>query len=150
MFLDVQALPATTPFDELAPDGYRAMVGLDGALWLDPRLRELVEVRTAQLHRCAARLARHAREALDLGEKQERLTGLSSWRRSLVFTGRERAALGLAEAIVQADREAIATARRVAADHFDEHELAQLAFACVAANAWDRLELAVGPLGEFG
>jgi AhpD family alkylhydroperoxidase len=146
MLLEVQ-LPASTSFDRLAPDGYRAMLGLDAALWLDPKLRELVEVRTAQLHRCAARMARHAREALELGETQERLTALGSWRRTLLFTARERAALGLAEAVVSADREAITTARRVAADHFDEHELAQLVFACVAANAWDRLELTLGPLG---
>ena len=32
---------------------------------------------------------------------------------------------------------------RYAANHFDERELAQLVFACVSANAWDRIALAV-------
>ncbi|HEX5582921.1 carboxymuconolactone decarboxylase family protein [Gaiella sp.] len=129
---------------ELAPDAYRAVLGLDGALWVDPLLRELVEARTAELDGCAERLAVHAREALELGEAPHRLAALAGWRASPLFDDRERAALALAEAVALADRGALAAARDEAAEHFDEVELAQLLFACVAAGVWDRLELALG------
>ena len=34
----------------------RALRGLDGAVWLDPRLRELVAIRTAQIDGCGDQL----------------------------------------------------------------------------------------------
>jgi AhpD family alkylhydroperoxidase len=121
------------------------MVGIDGALWLEPRLRELVEVRTAQLTGAPESLVRHAREALELGESQSRLAGLAGWRNSPHFSEDERGALGLAEALVlAADHRSIAEARNKAARHFNPAELAQIAFVSIAAAAWDRLELAMG------
>jgi AhpD family alkylhydroperoxidase len=137
--------PHGPDFEELAPDAYRAMVGIEGALSLEPRLRELVEVRTAQLTGAPESLARHAREALELGESQSRLAGLAGWRNASRFGEDERAALGLAEALVlAADHRTIAEARNKAAKQFDPAELAQLAFVSIAAAAWDRLELATG------
>jgi AhpD family alkylhydroperoxidase len=131
-----------TGLRELAPDAYRAMRGLEGALWLEPRLRELVEVRVALLSGHADAAARHAREALELGETQERLACLSGWRRSGLFDARERAALALADAVALGPGRAIAARRREAAEQFDEAELAQLVVACVAARARNGLELA--------
>jgi AhpD family alkylhydroperoxidase len=125
----------------LVPDAQRAMRGLDGALWVDPLLRELVEARTAEVNGCLGRLERHACEAIELGEAPQRLAALGGWRRSPLFTERERAALALAEALALLDREALATARREAERQFGEVELAQLVFVCVAENAWDRFEL---------
>lgn len=137
--------PAEVDFAELAPDAYSAMLGLDGALLLEPRLRELVEVRIAQLDGAPDSLLRHARAAVELGESQGRLSSLAGWRNSSLFTPAEQAALGLAEALVLAsDNRTAAEARSIASGHFEPAELAQLVFACVAASAWDRLELGVG------
>lgn len=136
-----QPLPAE--FEELAPDAWRAMRGLDAAVWVEPRLRELVQARTSLLNGCAESLARHAQEALELGESAERLAALNDWRRSAQFDRRERAALELADALAAPLPGIVAGACERAAEHFEEHELAQLVFACVAANAWDRLLLAV-------
>jgi AhpD family alkylhydroperoxidase len=121
------------------------MLGLDGALGLEPRLRELVGVRTAQLTGAPESLVRHAREALALGESQSRLAGLAGWRSSRRFSEDERAALGLAESLVlAADDRSISKASNAAARHFNPAELAQLTFVCIAAAAWDRLELGTG------
>jgi AhpD family alkylhydroperoxidase len=137
--------PVEPDFAELAPDAYRALLGLDGALWLEPRLRELVEVRIAQLDGAPDSLLRHARAAVELGESQGRLSSLAGWRNSSLFTPAERAALGLAEALVLAsDNRTVADARSIASGQFEPAELAQLVFACVAASAWDRLELGLG------
>src|SRR5262249_38117864 len=121
------------------------MVGLDDALWPEPRLRELVGVRPVQLPGGPESRVGHAREALELGESQARLAGLAGWRSSPGFSDDERAALGLAEALVlAADHRTIADARNKAANQFNPAELAQLTFVCIAAAAWDRLELATG------
>ena len=121
------------------------MVGIDGAIFLEPRLRELIEVRIAQLTGAPESLVRHARKAVELGESQSRLAGLAAWRNSPRFGADERAALGLAEALVlAADHRTVAKFRSEASRHFNPAELAQLAFVSIVAAAWDRLELATG------
>jgi AhpD family alkylhydroperoxidase len=133
------------PVAEQPPDLHRAMVELEGTLWLEPRLRELVSARTAQLNGASGNLLRHARQAIGLGETPSRLTALAGWRDSQLFTEDERAALALAEALVLAPvAGTVAAAHRDAAEHFGPDELDQLAFACAIENAWDRLELAAG------
>jgi AhpD family alkylhydroperoxidase len=132
-------------FERFAPDAQRALTGLEAALWLDPTVRDLVGLRTAQLNGCADRLDRFVRMALELGESPRRLAELSGWRHSPQFDPRERAALELAEALALLPGDgALAEARREAARYFEPHELAMLVFACVVANAEDRLELALG------
>lgn len=123
-------------------DVERAMLTLDGALWLEPRLRELVEIRTAELNGSLPALDRHVRQALALGERQERIAAVAGWRTSLLFTERERSALALAEAVaLLPDPAALVDVWAEATRYFAEHELAQLVLACVVANAWNRYEV---------
>jgi len=137
--------PAPARFELLAPDASRALRGLDGALWLEPGVRELVSIRTAQLAGAAELLERHLCRAVELGETHDRLAAVAGWRRSTLFGGRERAALALAEALaLPASVDTVAEARDAAAEHFESEELAQLVFACVTADARGRLELAFG------
>jgi AhpD family alkylhydroperoxidase len=129
----------------MAPDACRALRDLDGAIWLEPTVRELVSIRTAQLIGCAELLVRHVYRALELGEPHVRLAAIARWRRSTLFGGRERAALALAEALaLSAGGRAVGQARDAAARQFTPDELAQLVFACAAADARGRLELAYG------
>jgi AhpD family alkylhydroperoxidase len=133
--------------DRLVPGLERALTALDGAVWLEPVLRELVEVRTAQVNGSPASLARHAREAIGLGESHARLAAVSAWRGSDLFTARERAALALADAVaLLPGSRPLAGAWREAGRHFGEDERARLVFACIVANAWDRLEVVDGTL----
>ena len=126
----------------------RALRDLDGAVWLDPRLRELVAIRTAQIDGCGDQLVEHARAALDLCETPERLIALAERDRSQAFTPREEAALAFVDALAGMDASRLEEARREAARYLDPVELAHLAFTCAAAAAWDRLVLAAGP--KFG
>lgn len=118
-------------------DARRALRVLDGAVWVDPALRALVQARTAQIECAAAQLAEHAREAIELGERPVRLVHLGNWRDSLLFDQRERAALTLADAFAGPTDGA---ALRRAARHLDPHELVQLALACAATAAHSRME----------
>lgn len=71
----------------------------DGSDRLEAPLVELVKIRSAQLHGSAACAAIYVGAARSLGESEERIEALHRWRESLLFSGRERAALAWVEAM---------------------------------------------------
>ena len=134
-------LPADrVQLSELASRQYAAMFRLTTAVELDPRLRELVDVRVSQLNGCAFCLDMHWKDARAGGEREERLYMLDAWRESALFSERERVALELAEAmtLIAQDHVPDAVWSRVQSA-FDAHEAAQLVFAITVVNAWNRL-----------
>jgi alkylhydroperoxidase family enzyme len=74
--------------------------------------------------------------------KAERLYLLDAWREAPVYTPRERAALGWAEAVTLVSQthvpdDVFAEARK----HFEEAELVNLTLAVVAINGWNRFAI---------
>ncbi len=119
---------------------YRAMLTLDGAVELDSSLRDLISLRASILNGCAYCVDMHTLDAVSRGESQQRLHAIAAWHEAPFFTDRERAALQLTDAITlisetHVPRDAYETAR----GHFDEEELAQLIWAIVVINAWNRV-----------
>ncbi|MFC9928516.1 carboxymuconolactone decarboxylase family protein [Streptomyces sp. NPDC127190] len=125
-----------------APEVYKAMVRLDAAArqGLDPKLAELVKIRSSQLNHCAFCLDMHTKDALAAGESVERIVQLSAWQESRHFyTEKELAALELTEAVtVLTDGFVPDEVYDRAAQHFEEAELAQLIAAIAVINAWNR------------
>lgn len=127
---------------EAAPDPYRAMVGLDGAVDLDPSLRDLVSLRASILNGCAYCVDMHTLDAASRGEGTQRLHAVAAWREAPFFTPRERAALALADAITEVSGSRVpAHVFDAARAHFSEEELAQLIWAVVVINAWNRVAI---------
>ncbi|MFE6692144.1 carboxymuconolactone decarboxylase family protein [Streptomyces sp. NPDC057743] len=127
---------------ELAPEVYKAMIGLEVAArkGLDPTLVELVKIRASQLNRCAFCLHMHTTDARKAGETEERIALLAAWEEAAgYYTDRERAALALTEAItVLTDGFVPDEVYDRAAALFDEPELAQLIALITTINAWNR------------
>nr|WP_274919045.1 carboxymuconolactone decarboxylase family protein [Streptomyces sp. WZ-12] len=127
---------------ELAPEVYKAMIGLEVAArkGLDPTLAELVKIRASQLNRCAFCLHMHTTDARKAGETEERIVLLNAWEEAAgYYTDRERAALALTEAItVLTDGFVPDAVYDRAAALFDEPELAQLIALITTINAWNR------------
>ncbi|MCK7622997.1 carboxymuconolactone decarboxylase family protein [Streptomyces sp. RS10V-4] len=127
---------------KLAPEVYKAMIGLDAAAkkGLDPTLVELVNVRASQLNKCAFCLHMHTADARKAGETEERLALLPAWEEAAgYYTERERAALALTEAItVLTDGFVPDAVYERAAAVFEETELAQLIALITTINAWNR------------
>jgi AhpD family alkylhydroperoxidase len=123
-----------------APKPTAAMLRLEGAIELKPRLSELVKVRASQINGCAVCIDMHWKDARAGGESEERLYSLGAWRESPLYDERERAALELCEAMTQISDGHVPDAvwERTSAA-FDEAELAELVFAITAINAWNRL-----------
>ncbi|MFI1333381.1 carboxymuconolactone decarboxylase family protein [Streptomyces sp. NPDC020845] len=127
----------------LAPEFYKAMVGLDAAArkGLDPALVDLIKIRASQINHCAFCIHMHTRDARKAGETEERINLLSAWEEaSGFFTEKERAALALTEAVtVLTDGFVPDEVYQRAAAHFEEAELAQVIAAIIAINAWNRI-----------
>lgn len=127
----------------LAPAWYQAMIALDAesATGLDPKLVELVRIRVSQLNGCAYCLDMHTLDARHAGESEQRLTLVATWREAPKFyPDQERAAFALAEAITLISVDHVPDdVYQLAADAFEDKELAQLIALIITINAWTRV-----------
>lgn len=133
-------------------DAYRALAGLTRAGMLEPLLLELVKVRASRLNGCEHCGGEHAELALKAGEDPSRLEALDDWRSSDRFSGRERAALALTDAMTLLPTEGVPPAGVVAdaAEAFPGEEFGKLLIAITGINAWNRIALttAMGRTGD--
>ena len=127
----------------LAPDVIAAMLALTKAgksAGLEPALVELVLVRVSQINGCAFCLQFHLNIARKLDIDPRKFDLLASWRDAGIYSGREMAALGWAEALTQlTDPQARDAALDKARAEFDEKELVFLAATVASINAWNRI-----------
>jgi AhpD family alkylhydroperoxidase len=138
--LETHSIQQRMEAGKLAPEVYRAMAAFDRSITLDPQLRELVKIRASQLNGCAYCIDLHTRDARAAGEDDRRLATLAGWHEAPFFTERERAALGLTDAVTRlGDHGVPDEVWDTAARHFEPPELAQLLWAIVAINAWNRI-----------
>jgi AhpD family alkylhydroperoxidase len=130
----------------LAPEAIKAMMALEQSFTksgLDHDLLELVKFRVSQINGCAFCLHMHATDLRRHGESEMRLYMLSAWRESTLYSDRERAALGWAEALTRlpetgapdTDYEALKAV-------FSDAEQVWLTMAIGAINTWNRLQVA--------
>jgi AhpD family alkylhydroperoxidase len=132
-----------------APAANRAMNAFDEAIELEPRLRELIRIRASQLNGCAYCLDLHTRDARAAGENERRLATLAGWHESVFFSARERAAFGLTDEVTRLGEHGVSDEVWAdAAAHFDDAELAQLLWAIIAINAWNRVAVATHMVPE--
>jgi len=143
----VTTRPYPTPLliKKVAPAAYDAMIALDDAAAAGPieaPLLELVRLRASLLNGCAYCIDMHTKDARRAGESDERLHLVSVWREAPNFSDRERAAFALTEAVtLVADGHVPDEAWQAAAAEFSEEELAQLLWAIVTINAWNRIAI---------
>ena len=125
--------------DEVALKPMMAMYHLERSIQLDTALANLVKVRASQINGCAVCIDMHW-DARAAGESEERLYSLDAWRESPLFGERERAALGLTEAITRVtDGHVPDEVWDEARANLSESELANVVFQATAINAWNRL-----------
>lgn len=131
---------------------YRALIKVAGESreyadgnGIDRALAELINVRASQLNGCVACLNQHLPAAREAGVPEQKLDLLTAWRDAELYDDRERAALGLAEALTALpDPEEHDRAYDAAAAVFDDAELAALQWTIIAINAFNRVSIASG------
>ena len=136
------------------PDAIEAMNGLERVVessTLEPLLLELVKVCASQINNCPYCLNMHTKDAVAIGEDEQRLHLVAVWREAPFFTPRERAALAWTEALtLLPETGAPDDVYAAMAREFDPAEQVALSLAIVAINGWNRL--AVGfrrPVGSY-
>jgi len=139
-----QTLEHRIDMNRVSPEVYGAMLALTAASAkdVDPKLGELIKIRTSQLNHCAFCLDMHSRDARKLGETEQRIYVLSAWREAGdLYTEQERAALALTEEMTDLPNGNHVPddvyARAAAA--FSERELGQVIAICMTINAWNRI-----------
>jgi len=128
----------------LFPAGLKAMFAGDGAApeRARPLLLELVKLRASQINGCAHCIHMHTTALRKRGVEEMKLYLLTAWRESSLFTPRERAAIGWAEALTcVAETGAPDADYTDLASEFTEEEQVQLTYAIGAINVWNRLQV---------
>lgn len=110
---------------------------------IEQSIRDLVFLRASQLNGCAFCVDMHAKQATIHGERPLRLYDLAAWRESTLFSPRERAALAWTEVLTELPPLGVPDEiyDRVRGQ-LSEQELADLTFAIMAINAWNRANIA--------
>lgn len=132
-------------YDTLAPKQFQALRSLSASFessTLGHRLLEMVFLRASQINGCAFCIDMHTRALLADGEDLQRINSVLVWRETTFFSAREQAALAWTEAITDISRshapEHLFEALR---PHFSDTEIAELGFAIVVINGWNRLAI---------
>jgi AhpD family alkylhydroperoxidase len=109
---------------------------------LDPRLRELVNLRVSIINGCAYCIDMHTKNARRAGENERRLYAVAAWHEAPFFDDKERAALALADAVTLiSDGHVPRDVWDEASAQFEPDELAQLVWAITVMNAWNRIAI---------
>jgi AhpD family alkylhydroperoxidase len=108
---------------------------------LEPRLRELVNLRVSQINGCAFCMDMHSAALLKQGVDPRHLNTVAGWREAhRFFSPRERAALAWAEAVNAIPHRTPGDAEfGELREHFKDNEIAELTFAIGAIRAWNML-----------
>ena len=141
--------PRMTNIATILPEAARALHALGAAAnkhSLPPATVGLVQLRASQINGCSVCVTMHAKELKQAGESDERIFAVAAWRDTPWFTGPERAALALTEAVTR-----IADCPDPVPDaiwdeatrHYDEADLAALVISIAQINVWNRLNAAV-------
>ncbi|WP_205508937.1 carboxymuconolactone decarboxylase family protein [Longitalea arenae] len=110
---------------------------------LDLKLQELIKYRVSQINGCAYCLDMHHKEAIALGETEQRLHSLAAWRECPYYTAQERAALAYAEAVTNLHLHGITDEIfQTLHQHFTKAEIADLTMAIANINNWNRINIA--------
>jgi len=132
-------------YSTLAPKQYQALRELSASLAsssLGKKLLEMVFLRASQINGCAFCIDMHTRALLAEGEDLQRINSVLVWRETTFFSAREQAALAWAEALTDISRShAPDPLFEALQPHFSEAEIAELSFAVVAINGWNRLAI---------
>ncbi|HWH93481.1 MAG TPA: carboxymuconolactone decarboxylase family protein [Baekduia sp.] len=119
-----------------------------------PINHELLHLRASQINGCSVCVDMHAKAARKAGESEDRLFAIGAWRETPYFTGAERAALALTEALTRLPDRPDAVPDELwdeVCEHFDEQQRAALVLDIAQINVWNRLNAATRQVvGEEG
>ena len=129
--------------EQVLPEAWKAMYGLSLSIKkpaLTPIQRHLIMMRASQINGCAFCLNMHSKEALHVGETQQRLFLLNAWKETDVFTEEEKAILAIAEEVTLISQHGLSDAvYKEAQKFFNDEAIAEIIMVTVVINGWNRI-----------
>jgi len=139
--------------NEAEPGIYKAMAAADKLVKefdIDPKLKELIKVRVSQINGCGYCINSHTKDALKLGETNQRLFALSAWWETPFFTEEEQAALKLAEEVTHISLRGVSDETyEFAVKLLGQKKLAQVISMAITINSWNRIAIPVHMVAEM-
>jgi len=119
------------------------------AFELDPKLLLMIYIRASQLNGCGYCINMHTKDARKAGETEQRLYALSAWWETPFFTEEEQVILKLTEEITQLTRTGVSNeVYSKAVTLLGKQKLAQILFAIITINAWNRIAVVTHMVAE--
>jgi len=110
----------------------------------DPKLMELIKIRSSQLNGCAYCLDMHTKDSRAIGETEQRIYLLNAWREAPFYTDAERAVLELTEEVTLiAARGVTEEIYQKVREHFNEKQYVDLIILINTINSWNRLSISM-------
>lgn len=139
--------------EQTKPEAWKAMYGLSAVVSkssLSPIQKHLIMVRTSQINSCAFCINMHTKEALKIGETQQRLFLLSAWKETNLFTDEEKAILALTEEVTLIHQNGVSDKTYKQAEKcYSAETVAEIIMSIVLMNAWNRIAVSTHiPIGE--
>lgn len=143
----------TKRFDlkKVNPTGYAAMLAFHNHLdksSLNITERNLIQLRASQLNGCSYCIDSHSKEAREAGETEQRLYCLSAWRDTTLYSEHERAILALTEEVTQIQQRVSEETYKLALQVLGESKTAEVLFAAIVINSWNRIGVAMEMMPE--
>ena len=136
-------MEARVNIEQTQPNVWKAMYSLSAAVsksGLSPIQKSLIKIRTSQINSCAFCINMHSREALEIGETQQRLFLISAWRETELFTNEEKAVLALTEEVTLIHKAGVSdTTYKEAAKYFKPEIVGEIIMSAIMMNAWNRI-----------
>ena len=130
---------------KLEPKAYEAMYGLENYLAnseLDKLHLELIKIRASQINGCAFCINMHTKDAMKLGETNQRIFLLNAWRETTLFTEEEGVILAMTEEITNISQHGLSEETyQTALALFSENYIAIIIIAITTINAWNRIAI---------
>ncbi|OEH94175.1 carboxymuconolactone decarboxylase family protein [Bacillus solimangrovi] len=132
---------------QTAPEAVKLMLQFEeykNTTGFDPKLIELIKIRSSQINKCAYCLDMHTKDARAIGETEQRIYCLNAWRESPFYNDAERAALELTEAVTSISTNGVPNhVYEFVRKHFDEKQFVDLIVLINTINSWNRLAISV-------
>jgi AhpD family alkylhydroperoxidase len=110
---------------------------------LDPKLQELIKTRVSQINGCAYCLDMHWKDAIAIGETEQRLYSLPAWKETPYYSDAERAVLAYSEAVTKIPQQDVSDeVYSELSKHFNKAQIADITMAIASINSWNRLNIA--------
>jgi AhpD family alkylhydroperoxidase len=127
------------------PRIYKAMMEAENQIdsfGIDVKFLNLIRTRASQLNGCGYCVNDHTIDARKAGETEQRLYALSVWWETPFFTEEEQIILRLTEEVTHLTRSGVSDELYdKALRMFGKQRLAQLIFAIITINGWNRIAI---------